>query len=454
MIGTRLILETEINKFLDGKNNADIDILAMPVELAGSEYWETMNTERRDRILGGMLRNTVRRAIENVPLYKQDSRWKNVNPKTIISIKDLAKLPPISKDSVSGTGTPDKQGIRGFRASAIKDPMILVPQNINELIKIQESANPNHKKILEKYHGKKILSFSSGGSQGRATTTLLSYLTVEMEAWALARSLKKNGLLSGMSIACFYNDTHKGGLQLERAADIMGMEFHSKKKIFSELAAHPKYKPIIQGFQQALLKNHQTEMEKYGVETRKAIREYIQQNKIKIIESVQPPKEFSNSNAKGNALAFMKIYEEDPSAFKSVEHIFLTGFPVPEEAYSRLKKDKIKVSTTWGATEAMALATSEEAKTDDVNNLTATPFPTVGMVAWYKERNNPTPQLKEVEVNSEGALYVTSLIGCGSTYINYRIGDKSTRTEKGFKGINRSMRVDIGGSCAADALLI
>ena len=331
----------ELSEYLRGKDSYNLDALDLPVSVAASFDWETKNQER---ILGGLLRNVSMRAKEFVPFYREHPLWKHINPEAIQSSEDLSYLPLISKDAVSGTGSRAREGIHGFRESLLKDPNYLVPENLNALIARQEAANLNHREILEKYEGKKILEFSSGGSQGSSTLTRLSYLTVEMESWALARALSSNGLQKGQSIACLYNNTHKGGMQLERAADIMGMPFHSKRRIFQALLNDADYAPSVQLFQTAIEKGDLGNIEHYAPQVRKGIREYIRANKIQVIESVQPPNAFMQNNAKGSALAFMSIYEEDPSAFTSLKHAFLTGFPVPKEAYTRLRENNIRVS--------------------------------------------------------------------------------------------------------------
>ncbi len=440
----------KLREYMRGKDAHNLDALDIPVSLAGSFDWDSSN---RERVLGGILRNTAIRAKHTVPFYREHSGWEQVNLFEIISSEDIFSLPIISKDAVSGTGSKTRPGIYGFRERLLQDPNYLVPENMGELIARQEAANPNSREILEKYAGKKILEFGSGGSQGKSTVTRLSYLTVEMESWALTRALTMNGLRAGQSIACLYNNTHKGGLQLERAADIMNMPFHSKRKIFETLLADSEYSSAVKGFAAAIEKEDLQGIEKYAPIVRRAIREYIRVNNVEVIESVQPPTAFMQNNAKGSALAFMSIYEEDPSAFASLKHAFLTGFPVPKEAYTRLREDGIQVSTTWGSTEAMALATYRQSSQDtDVNALTSTTFPTLGAVAWYRERGLERPQLVPVQEDLEGILLVSSLIGAGSTYLNYRIGDKATKTKEGYKGVNRLEMLNIAGSCAADAL--
>ena len=60
-----------------------------------------------------------------------------------------------------------------------------------------------------------------------------------------------------------------------------------------------------------------------------------------------------------------------------------------------------------------------------------------------------------VEDGRDGLLLVSSLIGAGSTYINYMIGDLAFKTKAGFRDINRaSPNPDIANSCAEDALAV
>ncbi len=447
--GTRV--DDELEDYLRGVDASNIDALDIPVDLAASTQWDTMVIQRRDRILGGMLRNLIARTKAHVPFYEQV--WRNIPPLPLIQdIGDLSSIPLVSKDSVAGTGSPDRNGITGFRARLLADPSLLVPKNLEEVIQRQEAANPDYKAILKKYGGRRVLDFSSGGSQGRGTITRLSYLTVEMEAYALVRALRMNGFKKGQPIACFYNDTHKGGLQLERAAQIMEMPFYSKRKIFDDLIIDTTLGKDVLGFQ-TLMAEGESDLanEKYGRGVRRGIREYIRSKKIEVIESVQPPAAYLRQNQKGSALAFMSLFEEDPSAFDSVRHVFLTGFSVPRSAYEILRERGIAVSTTWGSSEAMALATHPFSAGEDVNNLIATPFPTVGGVFWYREREG-NPRLVPAIEGYEGILLVTSLVGAGSTYIQYRIGDKAVCTERGYRGIERSNINDIAGSCASDAL--
>ena len=449
--------ESKVQEFLRARagHYDDIDPLSLPVE-AGGYDWETVEPCFLNRILGGMLRHAARRA-KSVPYYAEQLPWQTINTEDISDIDDLLELPILSKDNVPGTGTPLQPGITGFRNDVVDAPIRLLPGNLEQLLYLQEEANPNHDEILQKYDGQRLLNFISGGSKGKATTTTLTYLTVEMEAHALVRSLFMNGFQQGDSVACFYNSTHKGGLQLARAAQIMAMPFHSKQEIFNTLSRGcygENIKKAVVDFQ-AAPPDHPL-YENQAALIRQGLRQYIQEHQINVIETVQPPGEFIHNNAKGSSLAFMTMYQEDPSAFSSVNHVFLTGFPVPVEAYETLRANGKQVSTTWGSSEAMALATT--ASNDPghpVNDLLATPFPTVGRVVYYQERNGlEQPRLKDVPVNQKGLLLVSSLLGAGTVYVNYLIGDVAVRTSQGYKDIGRISTKNIAGSCAADALAV
>ena len=438
-----------LDDVLRGRDIYDLDPSTLPVETAGMPEWDYMEPRIRGRMLGGMLRHVVK-AAKQTPIYRDDSRWRFVSAENIYDIADLAKLPIVAKDSVPGTGTPEKQGIHGFRSRVIHNPFLLIPENVGSLFIQQQMANS---RTLRSQYEKEWYQFKSGGSMGDSTTTILSYLTLEAEAHALARCLRMNGFKEGMSVACFYASTHKGGLQLARASVIMNMPFHSKDKIFNTIASDSRYTAAVEGFKEALSVQDIGQLERYGSTVRRGIRDYIAQHGIKVVESVQPPSEFIEKNAKGNALAFMTLYEEDPSAFEEVEHVFLTGFPIPYSAVERLRADGKEVSTTWGSTEVMALGTypMTNVSNNDVNDLVATPFPAIGMVAHFKERG-VAPQIEQVQNGTEGMLLVTRLNQVGSLFVQYAIGDLATRTNEGYKNIRRASTPNIAGSCADDAL--
>ena len=445
-------MDERVKDFLAGRDANNLDALDLPVSLAGSIEWNDL-AETKPRIVGGMLRNLALRTRRDVPFYRDHPLWKDIPLYDIEGIADLTSLPLISKDDIPGTGSPTTEGIHGFRAALLANKRLLVPENLDQIIARQEAANPDHEEILAWYGGRRVLEFSSGGTKGTGTITSLSYLTVEMEAHALARALRMNGFRSEESIACFYNDTHKGGLQLERAAEIMGMPFHSKSQIFRTLAQDQRYGDAIRGFQERCARQDFIGAnEQYGETVREGIREYIRGNEIQIVESVQPPVCILGKNAKGAGLAFMDIYLGDPSAFDSVNHVFLTGSYIPQWAYERLQQDGQTVSTTWGASEVMALATHASRMGRNVNDLVATPFPTIGSVVRYKERGRERPQLERVNEEEMGLVLVTGVSGAGSTYINYQIGDLGTRTRGGYSEIRRTENADITGSCASDAL--
>ena len=215
------------------KDRHDIDPRDIPAHLAGSPEWDLMDPSERDLILGGILRNVVDTAVKEVEYYREHPLWSQVRPASIESLEQLEQLPIIVKDDVEGSGGNGADGLSGFRKGLLKNSDLLVPANIADLISRQERANPNYEEVLHWYGGPDVLSdrmlvFGSGASEGASTLTKLSYLSVEMETQALVRGLYMNGFREGQHIACMYAPTHKGGLQLQRAAAIMGMPFHSK----------------------------------------------------------------------------------------------------------------------------------------------------------------------------------------------------------------------------------
>ena len=124
---------------------------------------------------------------------------------------------------------------------------------------------------------------------------------------------------------------------------------------------------------------------------------------------------------------------------------------MPAFAYKELQEAGIVVSTTWGSTEAMALATSGHIFPGNVNNLTALHFPTAGLVFRYLD-----PGVERVDVGEEGIMEIFSLHGGGSMYLGNAM-DLTTRTDNGYLDIHRfssSKGVVGGNSCAADALSV
>jgi hypothetical protein len=411
----------DLEEYLRERDPYNLDALDMPVELAGSDHWQVMDHRVRSRVLGGLARNLLKRTIAHNLFYRELYGGYNVDD--IFKIEDLFEFPVLSKDDLEGTD------LEGFRQRVIDNPDLLMPDNLDEVIARQEAANSQHSSILDLYGGQRVLEFGSGGSQGQSTKTRLSYLHLDMEAHALARSLKMNGFKSGQRVMCLYNETHKGGVQLRIAAALLGQTFFSRDVVYTWLKSND-------------FTGHGNAVE------RKGLREFIKEHKIQVIEAVEPPKSLQGSNAKGGGLTFMEIYDEGPPSFESVEHTFLTGFPVPEDVYSRLRSAGIDVSTTWGSTEMMALGTSANSHTN-VNHLIETPFPTVGALVTYDDWGE-RPRQRLVNLKSSGFLVGSSLIGAGTTYVNLFVADKATRTKSGvMEDIDRMSYGSIAGACGA-----
>ena len=435
--------EKPLKDYLRQVDPYNINPEEMPAILAASREWQDMDQEQLTKVLGGMARNTLYLALEQVPLYRSDSRWDRNKIKDVITAEDLLEFPVTAKDG------PDGSQLVGFRNRALADPHLLVPRNLQILIEQQKRANPGWQKIRRNYFGDRdIHVFGSGGSEGGSTQTHLSFLTMYAEVMALARGLYDCGFLPEMSIACLYNDTHKGGLYLKLAADIMGMDFHSKADIFKYVRKLSiEHDKAVTGFQQALDRKNLETADRLAPLLQEGICKYVKDHKIQVLEAVQPDVQ-PGAGAKGMGLSAMDLYHKVPSAFDTVTHFFLTGFRVPEFAYTTLREQGKKVRTIWGSTEAMALGVSSG--NTNVNDLLALNFPTIGAVAKIKTDLT----LEQTVEREQGALLITRFLP-GSIYVNYLM-DLATNRIGGFKNIHKinGDDGDLSGTCAGDALSI
>jgi len=453
-----------LNDFLRSQTDLyNLNALDFPVE-SGAFAWESLNPETRDKIMAGIIRNTLEIAVNHVSAYRDDERWQYaaVLIKHLEKPSDLTNFPLMSKNDIPGTGSRNKPGIRGYRGELIEDPFFLVPENIDELILRQERANPDHKQILEKYqrlenyNGTGLLFFGSGGTEGESTEIALSYLSIQLEAMALAKGLYQNGMRENQNFASMYPLDHKGGLQLKLAAEILNMPFHSKDMMFQWIwDLGSSYRDAIENHQQAVTyKDFETANQHTGP-IREGLRKYFVEHNINVIAAVQPTKEGIVSGSKGQGLTFMEIYNEDKKAFESVEHMFLTGYTVPEHAWRTLQEDGKIVSTEWGATEAMALGASGFVSQGDINDLKAHHFPTAGLVVRRRERGLKREVLDQIE-EGRGLLLIQSYLPAKSITIN-NLMDVATATLDGFYLIERmpGAKVSIGDhSCAGEALRV
>ena len=431
-----LVMQADtLNKFLEKEIVSALDMPAY----AGAFSWEALNSEQRNNFLGKMLRDLVIRAKE-IPYFASNPLWENIDPEQISTFEDIHNLPPMVKDTIDGTNP----GLVGYRNALLQNPEILVSPRIQEFIERQERANPEHKEILEWYKkrdltwwpkNRKLLAFGSGGTQGKSTITLLSYLTVEMEAWALARALRLNGFKEGQVVACLYNTSHKGGVVLERAANLMNMPFYSQTKIFNWIKSQGrKYRQAVESFENS--KISQTKPTDEEVEfMRDGIGKFMITHKVEIIEAVQPPRDIK-SGEKGIGLEYMSIHEKNKGGIlKYLNQAFLTGIAVPNFAQEALRNDNINVTTTYGKGEAMAGATSG-VRTDDVNIQMRLFFPTYELVAEIAQKGDF--KLKKTPKGQRGIVFTTSLIGGGSTFINNAM-DAATENQEpdGLQDIDR-----------------
>jgi hypothetical protein len=428
-----LMQVSSLEEYLEGRDETNIAAWNMPVQ-AGAFAWEKLDPERRDIVLGGILRNLVINAV-NIPLYRNTPPWRKVDAEGIRTLDDLLTLPPLVKDTIQGTS------LTGFREQLVSDPEILVPLNLGSIIARQERANPDHQQMRSEYRqmgldwwtsNGRLLPFESGGTQGNASRTLLSYLTVELESWALARALRMNGFKKGQRIACLYHPDHKGGVNLQRAASIMGMEFYSQVDVFNWVGRQGgRFESAASEFQKARSNRAYTPVEQHYESMREGIAKFLVQHGINIVEGVQPERDIA-SGAKGAGLDFLSILEQDrEEILKYLDHAFLTGMPVPKKVQTLLAQYGVEVSTTLGKGEAMAGATSGILYGDDVNRQTRLYFPTMELVANIRDG-----RLVRAQPGEEGIILTTNLSAVATTLVNYAM-DYGLEWGKGVTNIRR-----------------
>jgi hypothetical protein len=446
-----LMQVSSLESYLDGRDETNIAAWDMPVHV-GAFPWEQLDPERRDIVLGGILRNLVTNTKRQVPYYRDHPLWREVVPSQITTLDGILELPVIVKDTMAGTNPP----LVGFRDRLIGKAEILVPDNVAELMARQKMANPNYGEIQRAYRAigldwwtgnSELLPFESGGTQGNSSRTLLPYLTVELESWALARALKMNGFEEGQSIACLYHPFHKGGVNLQRAADIMGMQFYSQVEIFNWVGRQGgAFEQAAREFGKAKSDKEYKPAEKYYDAMREGIAKFLVQHNINVVEGVQPEQDIS-SGAKGSGLTFYNILQVDePGILRNLEHAFLTGMAVPRFIQDYLAERGVNVSTTLGKGEAMAGATSGELYGPDINNQTMLYFPTLELVANIRDG-----RLVRAQPGKDGVVWTTNLSAVATTLTNFAM-DYGTAWEQGVKKIRRLFvggKPQSAGACAS-----
>ena len=433
----------------------DVDPLKMPVEAGGNLWWDFMDPTERSKIIGGMLRHQISRAYKEMSVYSilLGDSIKNVDTSYIEKIEDLLQLPFITKDHIESDGV--KQ--TSFRELSIADRNILIPKDMQDVIKRMIHRHENSKLLQRCYDGIPIWHFHSGGSKGGKTWTALSYLDLETESYALAfRALLKGGFYPGAKFLSLYNETHKGGFNLKRASELLGVEYHSKRMMSNYLANKYGKEWIYREKRFGDKLATPDDITYIG----EKICEYISDHKIEIIASVQPSREFLAKNDKGGMITFENIYDnKKPNSFDSVYLVFITGFPVPKETYEKLRNDGIEVFTTWGATESMANGThplihdsfpSINLVSSNVNDLVDIIYPNIWIPVVY---NRNQRRWERSRVGEPGYIVVTNIFRVGTIYSNFNIEDIGTRTIYGLKDIHKkNVIVALEGTCASDAM--
>lgn len=340
----------------------DINPLSLPPSFWGNLALDFMDPNERDLMLASMFRFSLRRALQQMPVYATEHHAK-LDLSQIRKLADVVRIPLLLKDGNS------QAGLAGFREKAQELPEILLPQDVH-------SAHV----------------YKSGGTRGASTPTYITDTDLMIEAYSLARrSFLAGGMRPQERLYSCYNPTHKGGELIKRAGALLG-----KKTV---LLKRPE-DDIIQ-----------------------CVRD-IKSHKITTIAAVQPPLHDGSQQIK-KGTSFMNLFEADHSLFGSqgqIKKAFITGYQLPQEIINLAEDIGLSLFTAWGATEAIVGATST---TDGPptrlcrhNNQHLVLGPHVLAVAKIVNE-----RLKLAEEDEDGIVLVNTIAREGTLYFNYAIGD-------------------------------
>lgn len=350
-----------------GQDESDVDPLSLPPEAWGSTAWEFMDPTRRDKMLAGMFRRTLARAMQVMPIYQTSAGYNNVKPSAFDSMGDLAELPLLVKD-----------GDHGFREAVRTDPSLLRPTDI------KVSMTP----------------YLSGGTgidettAGKPTPTWISMDDLDLESRALAsRCFVPGGFHACMRVMNFYNLAHKGGQEIMMALHHLGVV---------------------------------TVMPRRPEDSLEQCVDYMTRFNINGVMAVPKSPKDRNGAPKGGSVSFESLYLANAGLFGAdalVKNAFVTGFQIPGYVEQLAEQKGIRMFTTWGASEAIPGATSTvlgpQERVCKFNSMHLTYFP------HYLSVMN-LAQGRACRPGEEGLLLVTTIARQGTIWINYVIGDKAT----------------------------
>ncbi|MEK6823270.1 MAG: hypothetical protein AABY13_05550, partial [Nanoarchaeota archaeon] len=229
---------------------------------------------------------------------------------------------------------------------------------------------------------------------GKSTPTWISERDLDTESRALAfRCFVPGGFHSQMRFMNFYNLAHKGGEEIRRAMNHLGVETFVPRRPEDSMESCLHY------------------METFGVNAIAAV--------------PQSPRDRKGA-PKGGAVSFEDMYMARASLFggdAQVTNAFVTGFALPESVIRLAERNDLRLFTTWGASEAIPGYTSTvlgpPTRVCKHNNQHLLHFPHfLSVVDTHRNRF--------CKPGEEGLLLVTTIARDGTLFINYAIGDKAT----------------------------
>lgn len=363
------MITEEFKKYVETINKKEVqDPLSVKPSIWSYPSWDYIEPKTRDGLLLEFLKSTLKRARNNVPLYRQSKNYSNPNFLNEIEKCDtieeaLQHIPVLLKDSA-------KEGV-GFRRFIRENPTVLKPDDI-----------------------KVAIVYKSGGTKGVPTPTYITDWDLEVESFALARCFRYGGFEKGDIIYNFYNPTHKGGREIEDAAKKLGM----------------------------------TVMTRRPEENLEKCIELIKSYKTNAVAAVQPPLTETDVTKKGAGVTFLDIIGQDFRLFGKknndsiIKKAFITGYQIPQSIIDLAHDYEIDMFTTDGASELIPIATSniEKAGICKYNNQHLILGPHYTFIAKIEDDT-----IVPVREGEDGIVLHTTPVREGTPYFNYAIGDKA-----------------------------
>lgn len=354
-------IEEEFKGFMEdcdaGKYKSPLDV---PLHIWGLHGWEQISKKKLDELMLPFIKYNLERAKKCMPLY--GIAYKNLNVKSIETIKDFWRLPALVKDSgVHGLG---------FREKVKKDPYMMLPTDV---------TSPT-------------FVFKSGGTKGVATPTFITLRDREIESTAFARGFRYEGMERGNVALSTYNPSHKGGEEIK----------------------------------EAFIKNGMTYIPRRNTDSATDVVNTIRHYNVNVLLTVQGPINMGDSESKGAGADLLSIIGAGQDVLEErIKIIFLGGYRLIDEAIAWAKAYNKPLVTLLGSSEAIPQATNTgigpKSRLCQFNNLHILNGP--HYMEILKEESGILVPVKRGET---GLLAYTTVAREGTIYMRYFPGDKAT----------------------------